>query len=146
MLDKIVSSLADALHDVPDGATIIVGGFGGSGSPIALINALIEHGTPAGVAVKDVTAQLQSPSDVLCLTRARATDGGQTHLTFRNSTVLRERELPLFSRSAHALKERVWRSLGLPSQLVDPAAAEHGSCGDENLTPVRTFECISTLK
>lgn len=53
MIDKIVSSLADALHDVHDGATVVVGGFGGSGSPIALINALIEHGAKDLVVVSN---------------------------------------------------------------------------------------------
>jgi len=34
----------DAVADIPDGATVMVGGFGASGSPIELIHALIDQG------------------------------------------------------------------------------------------------------
>lgn len=44
MIDKTVSTLAEALADVPDGATVLIGGFGGAGQPAALIEALIEQG------------------------------------------------------------------------------------------------------
>jgi 3-oxoadipate CoA-transferase alpha subunit len=44
MIDKIVSSVADALADVPDGATVLIGGFGGAGTPVELIDGLIEQG------------------------------------------------------------------------------------------------------
>jgi 3-oxoadipate CoA-transferase alpha subunit len=38
------SSIPDAVADIPDGATVMVGGFGASGSPIELIHALIDQG------------------------------------------------------------------------------------------------------
>lgn len=44
MIDKTVSSVHEAIADIPDGATVMVGGFGASGSPIELIHALIDHG------------------------------------------------------------------------------------------------------
>jgi 3-oxoadipate CoA-transferase alpha subunit len=44
MIDKIVSSLADALADLRDGATVMVGGFGTAGQPTELIDALIDTG------------------------------------------------------------------------------------------------------
>ncbi len=44
MIDKQVSSVAEAISDIPDGATVMVGGFGASGSPIELLHALIDHG------------------------------------------------------------------------------------------------------
>ncbi len=44
MIDKIFSSPADALRDVPDGATIHISGFGTAGIPSILIDALIEQG------------------------------------------------------------------------------------------------------
>ena len=44
-LDKRVSSPADAVADLPDGASVAVGGFGLSGNPIQLINAVLEQGT-----------------------------------------------------------------------------------------------------
>jgi len=44
MISKIVASAADALADVPDGATVLIGGFGTAGQPIQLIDALLEQG------------------------------------------------------------------------------------------------------
>lgn len=44
MIDKRVASAADAVADVFDGATVMIGGFGEAGSPIELIHALIDHG------------------------------------------------------------------------------------------------------
>ncbi len=44
MIDKRVSSATDALADVSDGATIMIGGFGEAGSPVELIHALIDQG------------------------------------------------------------------------------------------------------
>jgi 3-oxoadipate CoA-transferase alpha subunit len=47
MIDKIVASPAAALADVPDGATIMIGGFGTAGQPDELIDALIAQGARA---------------------------------------------------------------------------------------------------
>jgi len=44
VIDKTYPSVADAVSDIPDGATVMVGGFGASGSPIELLHALIDHG------------------------------------------------------------------------------------------------------
>ncbi|MET3976324.1 CoA transferase subunit A [Cellulosimicrobium sp. TH-20] len=44
-LDKVVASAAEAVADVPDGASLAVGGFGLCGNPIALIEALLAQGT-----------------------------------------------------------------------------------------------------
>ncbi|HXX11125.1 MAG TPA: 3-oxoacid CoA-transferase subunit A, partial [Burkholderiales bacterium] len=44
MIDKIVSSVTEALADVPDGATILIGGFGPAGMPAELIDGLIAQG------------------------------------------------------------------------------------------------------
>jgi 3-oxoadipate CoA-transferase alpha subunit len=44
MIDKTVASLAQALKDVADGATVLVGGFGGAGQPMELLDALVEQG------------------------------------------------------------------------------------------------------
>ncbi len=44
MIDKIVGSTAEALRDVPDGATVMISGFGNAGQPAALIDALIAQG------------------------------------------------------------------------------------------------------
>ncbi|MFO7950803.1 MAG: 3-oxoacid CoA-transferase subunit A [Candidatus Fermentibacteraceae bacterium] len=49
MIDKQVESVAGAVDDVHDGATVLIGGFGAAGSPIELIHALIDLG------VKDLT-------------------------------------------------------------------------------------------
>ncbi len=44
MMNKIVSGLAEAVADIPNGAVIHVGGFGMAGSPIDLLHALAEQG------------------------------------------------------------------------------------------------------
>ena len=44
MINKLSPSAQAALADIPDGATIAVGGFGGAGMPDDLINALIDQG------------------------------------------------------------------------------------------------------
>ncbi|MBR29183.1 MAG: 3-oxoadipate CoA-transferase [Rhodobacteraceae bacterium] len=41
---KPVLSAQDALADIPDGATVLIGGFGGAGNPVELIHALIDQG------------------------------------------------------------------------------------------------------
>ncbi|MFZ9733460.1 MAG: 3-oxoacid CoA-transferase subunit A [Burkholderiaceae bacterium] len=44
MINKIYASAAEALHDLPDGATVMIGGFGNAGMPSELIEALIDQG------------------------------------------------------------------------------------------------------
>ncbi len=44
MINKEVSSVAEAVADILDGATVMIGGFGEAGSPIELIHALIDQG------------------------------------------------------------------------------------------------------
>jgi 3-oxoacid CoA-transferase subunit A len=48
-MQKVVASADEAIHDIPDGATIMVGGFGLCGIPENLIAALVRKG------VKDLT-------------------------------------------------------------------------------------------
>ena len=50
MINKLVASAADAVADIEDGSTILVGGFGLCGIPENLIRALVDRGT------KDLTA------------------------------------------------------------------------------------------
>src|SRR5687767_11286715 len=47
MIDKIVQSAAAAVAGIPDGATVMIGGFGAAGMPSALIDALIAQGARA---------------------------------------------------------------------------------------------------
>ena len=44
MIDKTIASVAQAVADIFDGATVMIGGFGEAGSPIELIHALIDLG------------------------------------------------------------------------------------------------------
>ena len=44
MIDKVVASAEEAIADIPDGASLAVGGFGLCGIPVALIDALHRHG------------------------------------------------------------------------------------------------------
>jgi 3-oxoadipate CoA-transferase alpha subunit len=45
MINKILESAEAALADLPDGATVMIGGFGNAGMPAALIEALIARGS-----------------------------------------------------------------------------------------------------
>jgi len=49
MIDKSAATLTEALSQIKDGATILIGGFGTAGQPAELINGLIELG------LKDLT-------------------------------------------------------------------------------------------
>src|SRR5258707_13731501 len=44
MINKVVASPEAALADLPDGAIVMIGGFGNAGMPAALIDALIAQG------------------------------------------------------------------------------------------------------
>lgn len=44
MIDKTVASVEEAVAGIPDGATIMIGGFGRAGQPVELIDALIAQG------------------------------------------------------------------------------------------------------
>ena len=55
MIDKQVASAAEAVADVFDGATIMIGGFGEAGSPIELIHALIDQGAKGLTAINNNT-------------------------------------------------------------------------------------------
>jgi 3-oxoadipate CoA-transferase alpha subunit len=44
MIDKTSTSMADAIAQIKDGATVMIGGFGTAGQPAELIDALIAHG------------------------------------------------------------------------------------------------------
>ena len=44
MIDKTAPSLADAVSNIEDGASVAIAGFGAAGSPVELIHALIDHG------------------------------------------------------------------------------------------------------
>ena len=49
-MDKTIDSLEEAVSGIGDGSSIMIGGFGGSGAPIELIHALIDHG-PKGLTI-----------------------------------------------------------------------------------------------
>src|ERR1700750_672764 len=44
MINKIVQSMGEAMADIKDGSTVLIGGFGAVGQPNALIDGLIEQG------------------------------------------------------------------------------------------------------
>ena len=56
-VNKIYNSSAEAIADIPDGATIMFGGWGPIGDPENLIRALLEKGT------KDITAVANDPGN-----------------------------------------------------------------------------------
>jgi 3-oxoacid CoA-transferase A subunit len=56
-MDKVVKTCAEAIEDIPDGATIMFGGWGPAGDPENLIRALLEKGT------RDITAIGNDPGN-----------------------------------------------------------------------------------
>lgn len=44
MISKVVESISQAIADVEDGATVLIGGFGLAGHPVALIDGLLAQG------------------------------------------------------------------------------------------------------
>lgn len=56
-VNKVYGSCAEAIADIPDGATIMFGGWGPAGDPENLIRALLEKGT------KDITAIANDPGN-----------------------------------------------------------------------------------
>jgi 3-oxoadipate CoA-transferase alpha subunit len=44
MISKVSGSAREALADIADGSTVMIGGFGSAGQPVELIDALIEQG------------------------------------------------------------------------------------------------------
>jgi 3-oxoadipate CoA-transferase alpha subunit len=55
MINKEVPSVASAVADVFDGATVMIGGFGEAGSPLELIHALIDQGATGLTVVNNNT-------------------------------------------------------------------------------------------
>ena len=49
-MDKSLASLSEAVSRISDGMTVMIGGFGGSGAPIEMIHALIDH-RPKGLTI-----------------------------------------------------------------------------------------------
>lgn len=69
MLDKRVDSPAAAVADVQDGATVLIGGFGNSGVPVALTHALLEQGARGLTVVTNNAGS--GDTDVAALLRER---------------------------------------------------------------------------
>jgi len=55
VINKQYETPADAVADIFDGATVLIGGFGAAGSPIELIHALIDQGASDLVVVNNNT-------------------------------------------------------------------------------------------
>jgi 3-oxoadipate CoA-transferase alpha subunit len=43
-MTKQMMTPAEAVADIPDGASVMIGGFGGAGAPVELVHALLDHG------------------------------------------------------------------------------------------------------
>lgn len=55
MIDKTIATAAEGVSGIFDGATVMIGGFGETGSPIELIHALIDHGASGLTVVNNNT-------------------------------------------------------------------------------------------
>ena len=56
-MDKFAKDIDQAVSDIKDGATVLIGGFGGSGTPYNLLNALIRRGVRNLTVVSNSSAQ-----------------------------------------------------------------------------------------
>jgi 3-oxoadipate CoA-transferase alpha subunit len=69
VIDKRVASLPEAVANVQDGSTVLVGGFGSSGVPVELVHALLDQGA------RDLTLVTNNAgsgdSDIAALLRER---------------------------------------------------------------------------
>ncbi|MFI5267121.1 MAG: CoA transferase subunit A [Chloroflexota bacterium] len=59
-MNKVFASAAEAVADIPDGATIMVGGFGNAGVPEALTYALADRGVRGLTLISNGTGEGQS--------------------------------------------------------------------------------------
>ena len=64
MINKFFSTPEEALKDVPDGATVMIGGFGNAGMPAQLIDCLIAQGA------KDLTVVNNKVQSAVCMVLA----------------------------------------------------------------------------
>jgi 3-oxoadipate CoA-transferase alpha subunit len=55
VINKQYASVAEVVADIPDGSTVMLGGFGSSGSPIELIHALIDQGAKSLTVINNNT-------------------------------------------------------------------------------------------
>ena len=59
MINKIADSITEALADIKDGSTVLIGGFGTSGIPAALIDGLVFEAGNATVRLRARRANFQ---------------------------------------------------------------------------------------
>src|SRR6185312_13880692 len=60
-LDKLFASVDAAVADIPDGASVMVGGFVGVGAPWDLIGALVRHGAKNLTCIQTATRVEMTP-------------------------------------------------------------------------------------
>lgn len=65
MINKIIPSVREAIEDIKDGASLLISGFGGAGTPYNLVDALVKKG------VKDLTLITNSLSTCAALVENR---------------------------------------------------------------------------
>src|SRR4051794_41451070 len=78
-MDKVVATAAEAVADVPDAASLAVGGFGLSGVPNVLIQALYERGVSELSVVSNNCGAMETGLAVL-LGAGRIARGTRSHI------------------------------------------------------------------
>ena len=58
MVNKVVASIEEAVADIPDGATVLIGGFGQAGTPFNLVQALVKQGAHELVIISNSISQV----------------------------------------------------------------------------------------
>lgn len=118
MKKKICASLDEAVADVPDGATILFGGFGGAGFPNNLIRALARKGTRNLTAVSNNCGTEEGELGLLFknrqIRRVIASFPGPRSTYFQEQLAAGELELELVAQGTLCERLRA-SSAGLPA-------------------------------
>lgn len=116
-MDKVIGSAAEAVADIPDGASLAVGGFGLSGIPGTLIDALHAQGAHGLKVVSNNCGVDDHGLGVLLSARACPADHVTTSLSIRwhghGAGRSDERRVDT-AETASAEVRSAWRSLGEP--------------------------------
>jgi hypothetical protein len=112
--DLSAYGLTDAIEDVALIGDTRLGNWG---------KQFLNASMPEGAQLHNIIDLVEKTSkdNVICYTNPVVIDMGYPLLQYTNKTELAHNEPPIFNRHAHATKERVWRRLGLESQITGEA-------------------------
>jgi 3-oxoadipate CoA-transferase alpha subunit len=72
-MDKQIRKLSEAVEDVPDGATIMIGGFAGVGLPLNLVRALVSRQVRDLSVISNAATEIAELAEAGCISKAITT-------------------------------------------------------------------------